>query len=258
MSCRFAHLTLLPTIPCSAYNIEGGGSGLPTRTSFNSDVETRSFWEHYTLAFHDCASTARGMHVMASYNSMNGVPTAADSNLLDGILREQWDWPGFVVGDYDAYANIYATHHYVPDMEHAAAVGLNAGLDQEGGGTIAISKLQSAIAHGLTNASAVHTAFRRLMRVRMLLGMFDPPSLNRYYKLGEADLQTDASTALNRLAAAKGMVLHKNGQHDGRMLLPLSAKTFKGVSGSMLVAGPVANNGNNTFGNYGAVRPLAD
>jgi hypothetical protein len=36
--------------------------------------------------------------------------------------------------DYDAWANILKTHHYVADMEDAAAEGINAGLDQEGGG----------------------------------------------------------------------------------------------------------------------------
>lgn len=98
-------------------------------------MTTRSFWEHYAPVFHDCAITARGSHIMASYNSMNGIPTAADPNLLTNLLRTQWKWPGFVVGDYDAYANIFSTHHYVADMEHAASAGMNAGLDQEGGGT---------------------------------------------------------------------------------------------------------------------------
>lgn len=59
------------------------------------------------------------------------------------------------MSDYDAYANILGTHHYVKDMEHAAAVGINAGLDQEGGGTAAISKLQAALDDNLTNATTI-------------------------------------------------------------------------------------------------------
>ena len=55
------------------------------------------------------------------------VPTCADPNLLNGILRKQWNWDGFVVSDYDAYANIFGTHHYTKTMEEAAAVGMNAG-----------------------------------------------------------------------------------------------------------------------------------
>ncbi len=49
--------------------------------------------------FHDCIVTAKGMHAMCSYNSMNGVPTCGDPNLLNGVLRDQWNWDGFVVSD---------------------------------------------------------------------------------------------------------------------------------------------------------------
>jgi hypothetical protein len=68
--------------------------------------------------------------------------------------------------------------------------GLNAGLDQEGGGTAAIVHLADAISHNLTTSAAVETAFRRLMRMRIRLGMFDPPSLISYNKLAEKDLRT--------------------------------------------------------------------
>lgn len=119
-----------------------------------------------------------------------------------------------------------------------------------GGGTSAIDKLASAVEHGLTNASTIGAAFRRLMRMRIRLGMFDPPALMGYNTLDKVDLKTEASTALNRKAAAEGMVLLKNGHHDGKPLLPLDSKSLVGTAGSVLVAGPVAANGNNTLGNY--------
>lgn len=178
--------------------------------------------------------------------SRNGVPTCGDPNLLNGVLRDQWSWDGFVVSDYDAYANIFGTHKYTNTMEEAAAVGINAGLDQEGGGTSAISHLQDAVTHGLTNATTIEAAFRRLMRMRIRLGMFDPPLLMAYNQLGKANLRTVASTALNRKAAASGMVLLKNDKvgSTGTPLLPLDATTLAGTAGSVLVAGPVADNGN--------------
>jgi beta-glucosidase-like glycosyl hydrolase len=78
----------------------------------------------------------RGSHrlfmflVCSAYNAMNGVPTCGDPNLLNGILRGRWNFTGFVVSDYDAWANIVTTHHECPDMECAAAVGINAGMGQ--------------------------------------------------------------------------------------------------------------------------------
>ena len=87
------------------------------------------------------------------------------------------------------------------------------------------------------------------MRIR--LGMFDPPSLMKYNMLGKSSLKTAASTALNRKAAAEGMVLLVNKKTaSGSPLLPLDATSLAGTAGSVLVAGPVADNGNNTLGNY--------
>jgi len=36
---------------------------------------------------------------MSSYNSYDGVPTAADHHLLTGILREEWGYKYHVVTD---------------------------------------------------------------------------------------------------------------------------------------------------------------
>jgi beta-glucosidase-like glycosyl hydrolase len=49
------------------------------------------------------------------------------AHMLLPVLRTQWKWDGFVVSDYDAWADIVKTHHYVDTQEEAAAVGLNAG-----------------------------------------------------------------------------------------------------------------------------------
>ena len=103
--------------------------------------------------------------------------------MLTDVLRNTWNFSGFVVSDYDAYALIWL-RNYSKTLEDAAAVGLNAGLDQEGGGNggpmrtnfsdpnvQAISQLSNAIASGKTTEAAVAQAMRRLFRVRIKLGM---------------------------------------------------------------------------------------
>jgi beta-glucosidase len=65
---------------------------------------------------------------------------------------------------------------YSKDMVGAAADGLNAGMDQEGGGTAAIDQLSTAVQQNQTTALAVAASFRRLMLARIRLGMFDPPN----------------------------------------------------------------------------------
>ena len=36
---------------------------------------------------------------------------------MNGLLRGAWNWSGFVVSDYDAWAQIYTTHKYTKTMQ---------------------------------------------------------------------------------------------------------------------------------------------
>merc|ERR1712096_113513 len=176
------------------------------------------------------AAIVRGKasHLMCSYNAVNGKPTCANDGLLTEILRDQWGFDGFVVSDYDAWINLLETHHYASDFEDAAAKGINAGMDQEGGfGTYsAIDAMPAAVKSGKVSADTVTQAFRRNMLVRMRLGMFDPPSLVK--PMGAAyrpatQSQTAETLELARRAAREGFVLLKN---NG--VLPFNRDTFLG------------------------------
>jgi hypothetical protein len=49
---------------------------------------------------------------MCSYNSLNGVPTCGNPDLLNGVLRNRWDWDGFVVSDCKCnYIHVELKYH---------------------------------------------------------------------------------------------------------------------------------------------------
>ncbi|XP_065196530.1 uncharacterized protein LOC135828022 [Sycon ciliatum] len=215
------------------------------RYHFSATVDARNMWETYMPVFRACVHFAQGAHVMCSYNAINGVPTCADKGLLSGILRDQWHWPGFVVSDYDAWAQIYETHAYCPNMTCAAAAGLNAGMDQEGGGNRAIAQIQPAIDAGMTTKDAVEAAFKRLFLVRLKLGMHDPPHMVEWnYLRNSSIVENDSHLALARYSAQQAMTLY----HNVNGALPLS-KSLKKVA----VIGPSAVNGPLLLGNYAIV-----
>ncbi len=62
------------------------------------------------------------------------MPACANGGLLTTIARETFNFSGFVMSDYDAWEEMVSTHAYVKTYAEAAAAGLAAGLDQEGGG----------------------------------------------------------------------------------------------------------------------------
>ena len=232
----------------AVYDIEGG-AGTADRYHFNAEINGRNFWESAIPGFDACVNEGKAMHVMCSYNAVNGVPTCANHGLLTEILRTQWNYEGFVVSDYDAWEGIYNTHKYSKDMVGAAADGINAGMDQEGGnGNIqdkAITQLNNAIDANLTTASAVAISFQRLMLARIRLGMFDPPMDVKWNTLiyNETELTENVlHNSINRQAARASMTLFKNSNHT----LPLSASDVT----SLGLVGFQSNNAGILSGNY--------
>ena len=49
-----------------------------------------------------CATVAHSASMMCSYGSFNGQPDCAHGDLINGVIRQKWNWTGFVVSDCDA------------------------------------------------------------------------------------------------------------------------------------------------------------
>ena len=67
---------------------------------------------------------------------MNGVPSCLNHKLLTEILRDEWNFEGFVISDDDALEFAVTQHHYLPNYVEAAAAAVKAGcnLELEDGG----------------------------------------------------------------------------------------------------------------------------
>lgn len=210
-----------------------------TRTFLDANVSARDLWETYLPMMKACVTRGKATHVMCSYNAVNGKPTCAHPELLNDILRDSWGFDGFVVSDYDAWKNLVDTHKYASTYVEAAATGINSGMDQEGGfGHYSpIDAMPDALAAGTVSEATIEQSFRRMMRVRMRLGMFDPPSMvpamNSSF-LPDQQCETEERLELARRAARDGAVLLKNAKHS----LPLSRL---GKGDTLAVVGPQAD-----------------
>ena len=102
------------------YDIEGY-LGKASRQTFNAELTSRDMWETYMPAFKACINEGKSSHVMCSYNAVNGNATCGNHGLLTTILRDTWKWDGFVVSDYDAWAEIWGTHKE-GGSEHSTAL----------------------------------------------------------------------------------------------------------------------------------------
>lgn len=219
----------LKTISCAKHYICNDTD--TDRDFADAAPDLRSFWEYYTRGFHACVTQGRVFSVMAAYNSLWGIPCAADRMLLTDILRTRWGFKGYVVSDCDAVSDIYRTHHYVHTATHASALAIKAGLDLNCGNTYSQS-LAEAVQARLVSEQAVRTALIRVLTGRFLLGEFDSPAQVPWNKLSPAIIERRAHRDLAHQAARESLVLLKNQGH----LLPLNKTQLKNIA----VIGPMA------------------
>ena len=117
-------------------------------------------------------AAARRSH--SSYNALNGVPTCASPWLLDAVARTELGFDGYVTSDCDADNDVYFNHHYTSTPEESVAAILRAGTDVDCGGFIG-KYAASALNKSVITTEDIDARLRKLMRVRMRLGHFDPP-----------------------------------------------------------------------------------
>jgi beta-glucosidase-like glycosyl hydrolase len=194
-----------------------------TRHDFNAVVSMQDLQDSYLPPFRACVEDGHVSGLMCSYNSINSVPSCANSWLMTSVARTEWNFDGYITSDCDAVSDIFLTHNFTKTPEEAVAMSLKAGMDVDCGSFVG-SYGQSAIDKGLLSEADIDVRLQNLFRVRMRLGHFDPPG-----PLNEIVYNNTVCTAyavqLARDGARQGAVLLKNSQQ------PLSAANASPTQG---------------------------
>src|SRR5437764_12186094 len=112
---------------------------------------------------------------MHSYADVDGVPPAADAELLTGLLRDELGFDGVVVSDYYGISFLQSLHGVAGSPAEAAALALRAGVDVElpsvhcYGGPLA-----DAAAAGQVPEHLIDRAVHRVLRQKIGLRLLDP------------------------------------------------------------------------------------
>ncbi|KAJ5131545.1 Glycoside hydrolase superfamily [Penicillium bovifimosum] len=200
---------------------------------------------YFTPMFVTAVRDARVHSVMSSYNAVNGVPSSANTFLLQTLLRDTWDFvqDGYVSSDCDAAYNVFNPHEYASTPSLAAAKSIRAGTDIDCGATYQLY-LNQSITQNEISRGEIERAVTRFYSNLVSLGYFDGNS-SVYRDIDWSDVvETDAWNIAHE-AAVEGIVLLKN---DGT--LPLSKKTK-----SVALIGPWANATTAMQGNYFSTAP---
>lgn len=77
------------------------------RYESDSVLSERALREIYLKGFEICIRESRPRTIMTAYNIINGVRASENAELITGILRNEWDFDGLVMSDWDNHASHY-------------------------------------------------------------------------------------------------------------------------------------------------------
>ncbi len=201
----------------------GHGAPLGGRDSHDIGLSEREMREIHLVPFRHVIKNYHCQSIMMAYSDYLGVPIAKSKELLQGILRDEWGFDGFIVSDCGAVENLTSRKHYTAiDYVDAANQALAAGIATNCGDTYNNPAVISASQNGGINMNNLDNVCRTLLRTMFRNGLFEdnpckPLEWNKIYP----GWNSPEHKAVARKAAQESIVLLENKNN----ILPLSKST---------------------------------
>ena len=205
---------------------------------YNSTFLTERQLRNVYLPPFEAAVKAGAMTLMTSFNDNDGVPSTGNAFILKDVLRNEWGFDGLVVTDWNSMGEMIA-HGFGVDRKDVACKAVNAGVDLDMMTFGFIPPLEELVASGCVKESAIDEAVRNILRVKILLGLFEHPYVDM--EAGQAVQYAPDHLAAAQRTAEESVVLLKN---DG--VLPLKADRIR----TILVTGPMADAPHDQLGTW--------
>ncbi|MBV2246809.1 MAG: glycoside hydrolase family 3 C-terminal domain-containing protein [Lentimicrobium sp.] len=185
--------------------------------------------EYHLPAFRKAVETG-ALTVMINSGEINGLPVHASHQLITGLLKEELGFQGFVVTDWGDIEYLHTRHKIASTQKEAVKIAINAGIDMS---MVPYNfdfpgYVVELVSEGEIPMSRIDDAVSRILKVKLLLGLFENPTTTQenYPDFASENFASDA-----RRTALESITLLKN---DHNLLpLPYDAK--------ILVCGPAAN-----------------
>jgi beta-glucosidase len=240
LACRIAEarvrgfqgndLAATDTVLACAKHFAAYGAAEAGRDYNGADISERTLTEVYLPPFKACVE-AGVRSFMPAFNETGGIPCTANRALLTDLLRTEWGFDGVVVTDYTAINELIA-HGVAADSRQAALLAVLAGNDMDMQSGAFLQHLEELVAAGLVDISLIDAAVRRILHLKLELGLFDDPY--RYCcakREKQFALAPEHQQAALQMARSAMVLLQNTGG-----VLPFS-KTLK----SLAVIGPLAD-----------------
>ena len=196
---------------------------------YNSTYLTERQLRNVYLPPFEAAVKAGAMTLMTSFNDNDGVPSTGNTFVVKDVLRGEWGFDGLVVTDWNSMGEMI-NHGFGVDRKDVAQKALEAGVDMDMMTYGFLSHLEELVHSGAVKESDIDNAVRNILRVKVLLGLFENPYVD--VEAGQAVQYAPEHLAAAQKTVEESVVLLKN---DG--VLPLDPASVRNI----LVTGPMAD-----------------
>ena len=225
-------------VAASAKHFLGYSMPLSGRDRTTAWIPDRQLREYFLPPFR-AAIDAGIATLMVNSGDVNGIPVHASRELLTDLLRTELGFGGVVVSDWEDIIRLQTIHRVAPTRRDAVKLALDAGVDMSmvPYNTSFIEDVLALVRAGEIPVSRVDASVRRILRLKLDLGLFEAPGPDpqRLANVGAPQFQ-----AVSRRAADEAVTLLKN----ERAMLPL-ARTAR-----ILVTGPGATSLPSMYGGW--------
>ena len=197
-----------------AKHLIAGGEPFGGLNASPMDISERKLRELHLPPFKVAVEEAHVATVMTAHNEINGIPCHGNSWLVNDLLRDELGFDGFVVSDWMDIERLHSMHHWVPSLDEAFKVSVEAGIDMHMQGPDYFESVLDGVRSGRIPEKRIDEAAGKILKAKFELGLFENPIPELPSERGFAAIPEHRQTSLE--AAREGIVLLKN---DG--VLPL-------------------------------------
>jgi beta-glucosidase len=188
-------------------------------------VSDRALHEIYMPSFYDAITDAHAASVMCAYSYVNGSASCDNSYLETTVLRDEWDFPGFVMSDYGA---LHGTD------------GALTGTDQEQPeNTYFGTPLETDIENDTYPVSVINTMVQYVLTEMFQFKLFSQPRTGS----PSDTVTTPQHQTVTTTVAEAGTTLLKNAART----LPLAGQESVAVIGPSASASPTYGGGGSAY-----------
>ena len=210
------------SVMACAKHLIAGGEPAGGINAAPMDLSERKLREIFLPPFVAAVQEAGAGSVMTAHNEINGIPCHGNKALVQDLLRGELGFGGLVVSDWMDIERMHLFHKWLPSLDEAFKVSVEAGIDIHMQGDGYFDSVMDGVRSGRIPQKRIDEAAGNVLLAKFKLGLFENP-VPQLRVRGEKpeDREVHMQTALE--AARESIVLLEN---DGTLPLKDSRRIF--------------------------------